>query len=88
MPENFAEEAKKRVRIRQEQRRLTQEAYSAFLDEVSRILYQHDFLGLADAGFPEDEYAPDAGTIIRQRTSSSHVAIVKLMARRYHLRRR
>jgi hypothetical protein len=38
MPDNFAEEAKERVRMRQEQRRLTQGAYGAFFNEVSRIL--------------------------------------------------
>ncbi|HEY8293654.1 MAG TPA: hypothetical protein VIG44_14285 [Thermomicrobiales bacterium] len=64
MPEYFMNKDKTWARLQWEQRRLTQEAYGAFFNEIAGILYTHDFLGLATSGCPEDEYEPETGTII------------------------
>lgn len=38
--------------------------YGNLYDEVVAILYQHDPVALSRAGAPEDEYEPEAGTIV------------------------
>lgn len=48
---------------RAERRRLGEE-YVRLRRTVATILYNHDPIGLASAGAPPDEYAPEAGTIL------------------------
>lgn len=55
---------KERRRVRRAQRERDQGAYGALCNEVARILYKHDFMGLAAVGCPEDEYEPETRTII------------------------
>lgn len=38
--------------------------YGNLYDEVVAILYRHDPVALRGAGAPEDEYEPEAGTIL------------------------
>jgi len=64
MPEYFTDEDKERVRLKWEWNEHVRERYGAFFTEIARILYEHDFLGLATEGCPEDEYVLEAGTII------------------------
>ncbi len=64
MPEYFTDKDKEWARLRWERQERVREEHGTFFNEVARILYEHDFLGLATAGFPKDEYALEAATII------------------------
>ncbi len=64
MPEYFTDEDKERARLQWEWNERVRERYGAFFTEIARILYEHDFLGLATGGCPEDEYVLEAGMII------------------------
>jgi len=64
MPEYFTDEDKEWARLGRERQERVRKEYGTFFAEIARILYEHDFLGLATAGCPEDEYELEAGTII------------------------
>lgn len=38
--------------------------YGSLFEEVAAVLYRHDPVGLAATGAPEDEYEPEASTIL------------------------
>lgn len=48
--------------------------YGDVYGEVVAILYQHDPIGLSGAGAPEDEYEPEAGTILPRLGEARSVA--------------
>lgn len=64
IPEYFTDEDKEWARLGRERQERVRKEYGTFFTEIARILYEHDFLGLATAGCPEDEYELEAGTII------------------------
>lgn len=46
------------------QRERARERYGALFDEVAAVLYRHDPVRLAACGSPQDEYEPEASTIL------------------------
>ena len=50
---------------------LSKEAYRELYEELVRILYRHDPIGLASSGAPHDEYEPEVGTIIPRLGSAA-----------------
>ncbi len=64
MPEYFTDNDKEWARLQRERQGRVREEYGTLFTDIARILYEHDFLGLATAGCPEDEYVLEAGTII------------------------
>lgn len=62
-------------RLREQRYRL-KETYGALFDEISALLYRHDPIGInqmvdAEDRAPENEYDPEAGTIIPRIASVS-----------------
>ena len=50
---------------------LSKEAYRELYEELVRILYRQDPIGLARLGAPHDEYEPEVGTIIPRLSSAA-----------------